>query len=69
MTSRNGRQESFERTWEFSFPRAIRDELSLALIGVHYSAAIFEGFLRGLTIGVIEDPQPQTLEIHEEIEE
>jgi hypothetical protein len=55
--NRNDRQESFERSWDFRFPSPIRNELSLALIGVHYTAAIFEGVMRGLTIGVI-DPQP-----------
>jgi hypothetical protein len=52
IMSRADRQESFERFWEFRFPSPVRNELSLALIGVQYSAAIFEGVLRGLTIGV-----------------
>jgi hypothetical protein len=56
ILSRNDRQESFERLWEFRFPSPIRNELSLALIGVNYSAAIFEGVLRGLSIGVIDPP-------------
>jgi hypothetical protein len=69
IMSRNGRQDSYERTWEFRFPRPIQNELSLALIGVNYTAAIFEGLLRGLTIGVVDGPQPQADYPYNEIEE
>jgi hypothetical protein len=44
---------SFERSWTFRFPRPIPNHLHLTLIGVNYTAAIFEGVQRGLTIGVI----------------
>jgi hypothetical protein len=53
------RSESFERSWDFRLPRAIPNILSLSLIGVQYSAAIFEGLLRGLQIGVINPVQDQ----------
>jgi hypothetical protein len=49
---------SFERTWAFTFPRSIRNQVNLILLGVAYTAAIFEGILRGLEIRVVE-PEAQ----------
>jgi hypothetical protein len=49
---------SFERSWLFRFPTVIRNPLSLFLVGVAYTAAIFEGVMRGLEIGVV-DPEAE----------
>jgi hypothetical protein len=54
------RTTSFEKNWDFRFPRPIPNTLHLTLIGVAYTAAIFEGIQRGLTIGVV-DPHPVDL--------
>jgi hypothetical protein len=54
------RVSSFERYFNFHFPRVIRNELRMILLGVAYTAAIFDGILRGLEIGVIEPEEPVT---------
>jgi hypothetical protein len=53
---------SFERTWAFTFPRTVRNEVNLILLGVAYTAAIFEGILRGLEIRVVEPELQLSLE-------
>jgi hypothetical protein len=53
------RTSSFEKNWHFSFPRPLRGIPSMILLGVAYTAAIFDGLLRGLDIGVIEPEEPR----------
>jgi hypothetical protein len=45
---------SFERNWTFRFPLVIRNRLQLALIGIPFSWALFEGIMRGLEVTVVE---------------
>jgi hypothetical protein len=57
------RTTSFEKSWEFRFPRPIPNHLNLTLIGVTYTAAIFEGIQRGLHIGVTSQEPPPLVDL------
>jgi hypothetical protein len=49
---------AFKRSWQFRIPRPITSDLQLLLLGVTYTAAIFDGLLRGQEIGVTEPEVP-----------
>jgi hypothetical protein len=51
---------SFEKTWSFQLPRRIDNIMNLLLLGVTYTAAIFDGIMRGLEIDVVQPESPRT---------
>jgi hypothetical protein len=56
------RTTSFEKNWDFRFPRPIPNHLNLTLIGVAYTAAIFEGLQRGMSVGIVEQ-EPELVDL------